>query len=130
MRSSLTATYASHSIRQPCAFLAADYVCLSRLALYLGQDVTKNCLVFPVTALVKFFVIMDVTTFLIQAAGGGITASTQNNPSLGSSGQIVSTIGLSLQLASFLAYTIVLILFGIKVWVSDSTDRYSFWRQC
>lgn len=99
----------------PCAFLAADYVCLSRLALYLGQDVTKNCLVFPVTALVKFFVIMDVTTFLIQAAGGGITASTQNNPSLGSSGQIVSTIGLSLQLASFLAYTIVLILFGIKV---------------
>jgi hypothetical protein len=28
---------------------------------------------FPVTALVKFFVIMDVTTFLVQAAGGGIT---------------------------------------------------------
>ena len=100
----------------PVAFLAADYVCLSRIAIYLGRDdVCKNCLILPVTAFVKILVISDVSTFLIQAAGGGITASTRQNPQLGNSGQIVSTIGLVLQLATFVTYTVTLLLFGYRV---------------
>jgi hypothetical protein len=96
--------------------LAADYMALSRISLYLGRhDVTKNCLVFPVTALVKFFVIADITTFTIQAAGGAMTASGQTNPKMGEIGEKVSMAGLSLQGASFLGFTLILMLFGYKV---------------
>ena len=103
-------------LSQPCAFLAADYVALSRIANYLGpNDVSKHCLIFPASAIVKFFVISDITTFLIQAAGGAMTASGQNNPSMGRIGEKVSMAGLSLQGASFATYTIILLVFGYKV---------------
>lgn len=47
---------------------------LSRMAVYLGRnDVTKNCLIVPATLIVKFFVISDITTFLIQ--GRGVTGA-------------------------------------------------------
>ena len=44
-----------------------------------------------------------------------LIASTQNNPQLGDSGRIVSTIGLVLQLVSFVSYTGILLLFGYRV---------------
>ncbi|KAK9899194.1 hypothetical protein P389DRAFT_194198 [Cystobasidium minutum MCA 4210] len=99
----------------PCAFLAANYVCLSHIARYLGNDVTTDCLILPATIIVKFFVISDITTFLIQAAGGAMTASGQENPSMGEVGRKVSMAGLSLQLASFATYTVILLYFGYRV---------------
>lgn len=69
----------------------------------------------PATVIVKFFVVSDVTTFLIQAAGGALTASGQQNPSMGEIGRKVSMAGLSLQGASFAAYTIILLYFGYRV---------------
>lgn len=100
----------------PCAFLAHDYMCLSRISLYLGrEDVTKNCLIFPVNKLVTFYVISDISTFLIQAAGGAMTASGQTNPKMGEIGEKVSMAGLSLQGASFISYTFILLYFGWRV---------------
>lgn len=100
---------------QPCAFLAANYVCLSHIARYLGEDVTTDCLIVPATVIVKFFVVSDVTTFLIQAAGGAMTASGQKDPKMGDIGRKVSMAGLSLQGASFASYTIILLYFGYRV---------------
>lgn len=54
-------------------------------------------------------------TFLIQAAGGAMTASGQNNPSMGEIGRKVSMAGLSLQGASFASYTVILLYFGFRV---------------
>jgi hypothetical protein len=84
----------------------------------LGEDVTKNCLIVPATVIVKFFVVSDITTFLIQAAGGAMTASGQKNPKMGDIGRKVSMAGLSLQGASFASYTVILLYFGFRVCVS------------
>ncbi|KAF8261380.1 RTA1 like protein-domain-containing protein, partial [Lactarius quietus] len=51
-------------ILSPCAFIAADYVLLGRLARYLGSG--KHLLV-PANRITITFVISDITTFLIQA---------------------------------------------------------------
>lgn len=60
--------------RQPCLFLAADYVILHELALSLGDGVSSTCLFLPARRVVRLFIWSDVTTFLIQAAGGGMSA--------------------------------------------------------
>ena len=44
-----------------------------------------------------------------------MTASGQKNPSMGELGRKVSMAGLSLQLASFASYTIILLCFGYQV---------------
>jgi hypothetical protein len=48
---------------QPCAFIAADYVLLSRLSRYI--DCTEYLLVRP-SRITRIFISSDVTTFLIQ----------------------------------------------------------------
>lgn len=49
---------------------------LGRLANHLGPDtVAKRCLPIRTNWIAKFFVTMDVVTFCIQGAGGGIQAS-------------------------------------------------------
>ena len=89
---------------------------LSRISNYLGRnDVSKQCLILPASLIVKCFVIADISTFLIQAAGGALTASGQNNPATGRIGEKVSMAGLSLQGASFATYTVILLLFGYRV---------------
>ncbi|KAH0840126.1 RTA1-domain-containing protein [Lanmaoa asiatica] len=59
-------------VLSPCAFIAAIYVLLGRLARHLSC--TTHVLL-PVRKLTLVFVSSDVTTFLIQASGGGISTS-------------------------------------------------------
>ncbi len=54
---------------QPCAFIAADYVLLGRLARYLGSG--KHLLISP-SRITITFVISDITTFLIQVSASGV----------------------------------------------------------
>jgi hypothetical protein len=55
----------------PCAFLAADYIVLGRLA----DAIAPNHLLIRRSRLVKLFVGSDITTFLLQGAGGLFTKS-------------------------------------------------------
>ena len=55
----------------PCAFLAQDYMLLPRLANWLAAP---ELLLLKPSIIVRVFVISDVSTFLIQAAGGGMSA--------------------------------------------------------
>jgi hypothetical protein len=59
-------------VLSPCAFIAADYVLLGRLAAYLESG--HHLLIRP-RRIVLFFVMSDVTTFLIQAGGGSVLIS-------------------------------------------------------
>ncbi|KAE9395557.1 RTA1-domain-containing protein [Gymnopus androsaceus JB14] len=97
----------------PCAFLATDYILLSRLANSLGRTVADNCLLLPSTRITKIFVWSDVITFLIQAVGGAL--STSGKSSSVKVGEKVALVGLSLQLVSFVGFTLILIVFGLKV---------------
>ena len=61
---------------QPCAFIAANYVLLGRLARYLGSG--KHLLVSP-NRITITFVISDITTFLIQVGESGRFPVHKNN---------------------------------------------------
>lgn len=57
---------------------------LGRLAVAMGDE-AANCLVLPAARIAKFFVWSDVVTFLVQAAGGGLSsAGSESMSKLGS----------------------------------------------
>ncbi|KAJ7450701.1 RTA1 like protein-domain-containing protein [Mycena galericulata] len=96
----------------PCLFLATDYVLLARLTTTFDEEV-RSCLLIRPSRIVRFFVWSDVTTFLLQSSGGGLT--TQNNPSTVNIGNKIVLIGLGLQAASFSLFTLLLLVFGWRV---------------
>jgi hypothetical protein len=59
-------------VLSPCAFIAGDYILLAHLAPYVR---TPEYLLITPRRITLFFVLSDVTTFLIQATGGAISIS-------------------------------------------------------
>ncbi|KIK71528.1 hypothetical protein GYMLUDRAFT_150151 [Collybiopsis luxurians FD-317 M1] len=95
----------------PCAFLATDYMLLSRLANSLGRDIADDCLFIPSRRITKMFVWSDVITFWIQATGGGLSIQ-QKVAKLGTD---IAMAGLILQLVSFGLFSLLLVMFGFSV---------------
>ncbi|KAG9036409.1 hypothetical protein FRB95_008950 [Tulasnella sp. JGI-2019a] len=98
------------TILSPCAFIAAVYMLLGRLARELGMG--KYLLVKP-NKLTKYFVISDCTTFFIQASGGGLLSS--HTTSMQNLGRHLFLIGLILQLVSFALFTLLCLVWMYKV---------------
>ncbi|GAA5836179.1 hypothetical protein JCM9279_002218 [Rhodotorula babjevae] len=96
----------------PCAFLAHNYLMLSRLSRAMGPDAT-SCLFLPAHHVGTIFIWSDVVTFLMQAGGGGLTAS--GNASSATTGKYIALAGLSIQLASYLLFTSLLVVFYLNV---------------
>lgn len=112
---------------QPCAFIAAEYVLLGRLARYTQTD--KYLLVTPRRITITF-ISSDITTFLIQvsqkvvkycqrltlsqACGGALSISANNQP-LAKAGSRVFLTGLALQLLSFFIFTCIFLVFLYRV---------------
>ncbi|KAF8529137.1 RTA1-like protein [Hysterangium stoloniferum] len=101
-------------VLSPCAFIAADYVLLGRLSHTLGMG--EHLLISP-RRITRVFVASDITTFLIQAAGGSISISggTSGDPSKSKTGSNIFLTGLALQLASFACFTAIFLLFLYRV---------------
>ncbi|KAJ7044062.1 RTA1 like protein-domain-containing protein [Mycena alexandri] len=97
----------------PCFFLATDYMLLSHLAASFDEGLHKRCLLIRHSLIVKIFVWSDVSTFLLQSSGGGLTST--NETSLVNLGNNLTMIGLILQAVSFLLFTVVLLIFGLRV---------------
>ncbi|KAJ7099056.1 RTA1 like protein-domain-containing protein [Mycena crocata] len=106
----------------PCLFLATDYMLLARLAAMFDEQVAQRCLLIRSSRIVRLFVWSDVTTFLLQMAGGGLTAS--QNASSAKLGTDIELVGLVVQAVSFLLFTTVLIVFGWRV----RTEFPALWR--
>ncbi|KAJ7505671.1 RTA1 like protein-domain-containing protein [Mycena galericulata] len=97
----------------PCLFLALDYVVLGRLAGLFGPEVSKGSMLIAPTRVAIIFVSSDVCTFLVQAIGGSMTTS--NKISTINLGNTIVIVGLGIQLASFGLFTILMIVFGLRV---------------
>jgi len=95
----------------PCAFLATDYVILHHMSLALEPEAAKYALLIAPKKIVKIFIFSDVATFLLQAAGGGISVQ----KSAATIGKDIALIGLILQLVSFALFTCLLLIFGWRV---------------
>ncbi|KAL0953646.1 hypothetical protein HGRIS_004850 [Hohenbuehelia grisea] len=109
----------------PCAFIASAYVLLGRIAIYLDCD---EQLVISPRILTRVFLISDISTFLIQAAGGGLSASSSKSGGSVDLGSKVSLVGVILQLVSFGIFTGIYIVFLYRVYTRRRTiwtiDRY------
>ncbi|TFK55933.1 RTA1-like protein [Heliocybe sulcata] len=118
-------------VLSPCAFIAADYVLLGRLARYLKCE---QHLLVPPSRITIFFVCSDVVTFLIQAAGGSISIS--NDPQTALTGSHIFLAGLAAQFVSFLFFSVVYIVFLIRAWrnsrevfsIDQGKKWYNDWR--
>ncbi|KAH7917425.1 RTA1-domain-containing protein [Leucogyrophana mollusca] len=118
-------------VLSPCAFIAADYILLGRLSRHIRC--TQHVLV-PAHRLTVIFVSSDVTTFLIQAAGGVLNISQNVNTAL--MGSRIFFAGLILQLVSFLSFSCITAWFVYKVhreepavWTQDAHRAwYRDWR--
>ncbi|KAJ7254408.1 RTA1 like protein-domain-containing protein [Mycena haematopus] len=97
----------------PCLFLATDYTILSHLAATFDKKVTQSCFLIRHSLIVRIFVWSDVTTFILQGTGGSLT--TTNDSHLVNLGSTLTMIGLILQAISFLIFTIILLVFGLRV---------------
>ncbi|KAJ7775943.1 hypothetical protein DFH07DRAFT_731967 [Mycena maculata] len=97
---------------QPCAFLATDYILLVRLAYTLNEKVRRRCLPIRPRYIVRLFVGSDISTFLLQRWGGGLTAI---GGSVGNIGDKISMFGLCLQFVSFAIFTVLLLHFGWRL---------------
>lgn len=97
----------------PCGFIAAEYVLLGRMAKWLGGD--RHLLIRP-QRITLAFVLSDVTTFLIQAAGGSVSASAHKDPQMARTGSRIFLVGLILQLISFACFMAVYFRFTWRMW--------------
>ncbi|KAH9482709.1 Protein RTA1 [Psilocybe cubensis] len=119
-------------VLSPCAFIAADYVLLGRLAKHLNAD--KHLLV-PSRRITIAYVGSDITTFLIQAIGGAMSASA-NDPDRALAGSRVFLAGLAAQLLSFLSFSGIYLIFLWRVhkydpdiWSMDTSKKwYNSWN--
>ncbi|WWC86354.1 uncharacterized protein L201_001227 [Kwoniella dendrophila CBS 6074] len=102
-------------VLSPCAFLAGDYILLGRLVTYLD----KNEHLKPLRGswVSWTFIVSDIATFLIQAAGGGLSIS--KVPKTAEAGGHIFLAGIAAQLASFVLFSFMWILFGYRAWKND-----------
>ncbi|KAJ4478175.1 RTA1-like protein [Lentinula aciculospora] len=98
-------------VLSPCAFIAAEYVLLGRLARHLRCD---KYLLVTSRRITITFISSDITTFLIQAIGGAMSISANDEP-LALAGSRVFLTGLALQLLSFLIFTCIFLIFLYRV---------------
>ncbi|ORY91715.1 hypothetical protein BCR35DRAFT_311995 [Leucosporidium creatinivorum] len=92
----------------PVAFLAQNYVLLSRLSFALTPAITDPCLLLPRRGLTWTFLMSDVVTFCCQTAG---TVFVIIGGDFGRLGQILSVAGVALALLSYAAFTVILVVF-------------------
>ncbi|KIJ56800.1 hypothetical protein M422DRAFT_197995 [Sphaerobolus stellatus SS14] len=102
-------------VLSPCAFIAAVYILLGHLAVHLNSS--QHLLIAP-RYITRVFIASDVTTFLIQATGGGVSVAGSNSGHLQTAavGSNIFVAGLAIQWASFGFFTIVYFLFIYRVW--------------
>jgi hypothetical protein len=116
----------------PCAFIAADYVLLGRLARHLGAN---QYLLVPSRKITQLFVTSDVITFLIQAIGGSVSAGAVD-VQRGLLGSRIFLAGLVAQLLSFLLFWFIYLIFLYRIykyspdiWTMDKDKPwYNSWR--
>ncbi|KZS97965.1 RTA1-like protein [Sistotremastrum niveocremeum HHB9708] len=119
-------------VLSPCAFIAADYVLLGRLSRYLK---TGQYLLVRPERITKYFIASDVTTFLIQAAGGSLSISS-NDAKGALTGSRIFLAGLCIQAASFFTFTCIFLRWARLVrknepaiWTRDAhLPWYRDWR--
>ncbi|OXG79187.1 integral membrane protein [Cryptococcus neoformans A2-102-5] len=102
-------------VLSPCAFIAGDYILFGRLVQFL--EAHHYIRPFKARHISWIFIASDIITFLIQGAGGGLSASGSNDSA--ELGANLFLAGITIQMVSFIFFSCVWILFGIRVFTGD-----------
>ncbi|KAL7419399.1 hypothetical protein Q5752_006237 [Cryptotrichosporon argae] len=105
-------------VLSPCAFLAGDYILLGRIVDHL--DAARYLFIKP-SKVSWTFVISDIITFLIQAAGGGLSTSDDTTQAL--TGSRIFLAGIAAQMASFILFSTLWAVFIYRVYRHDTALR-------
>ncbi|KAF7327992.1 hypothetical protein MKEN_00379800 [Mycena kentingensis (nom. inval.)] len=118
------------TLLSPCLFLATDYILLSQLVLTFPREIAERCLLIRQSFIVKIFVWSDVTTFILQSAGGSMAAS--DNITTVKVGDKIALVGVVAQAVSFLLFTVVFIVFGWRLFSTEPIQNWPilFWVVC
>lgn len=107
----------------PAFLSAAIYLCLSRVIVAYGEGISR---IRPQTY-TYIFVSCDFLSLVLQAAGGGITATADDDqPDLAQTGINIMIAGLASQVASLAVFMALCIEFGIRVRRNRSLLNDSF----
>jgi hypothetical protein len=100
----------------PAFLSAAIYLCLSRIVVVYGTHLSY----FKPRTYTIIFCSFDFISLLLQAAGGGIAASTKK-PDLLNTGKNVMLAGLGFQVASLVIFAIAAGYFAFRVWSNQDS---------
>lgn len=101
-----------------------NYEGLTKIANYVGpNDIAATCL--PVHADVQsaMFFAVDLFALILEVAGGVMIAKADRDPQKYKYGQRVSFAGMVIQAGAIIAFSIILILFGVRV-AGQYPDRW------
>jgi hypothetical protein len=90
------------------------YMVVARLIYFLLPSNSQKILGLPPRWLAKAFVAVDVLSFLIQAAGGGMLAGQDGGETI-QTGQRIYMAGIGVQLAFVVMFAIVTVLFTMRL---------------
>ncbi|PWN31552.1 uncharacterized protein FA14DRAFT_89200 [Meira miltonrushii] len=112
-------------VLSPACYFAFNYIWFGRLVQRIEEHMNfnlnrKHITFLPPKKFGKIFIISDVTTFFIQAAGGGLQAS----PSSKSLGSVIFLIGIIAQFASYIFFLILSLPF-VRSLRGNSFDNYA-----
>lgn len=95
----------------PAFMCAGIYVCLGRIVVVYGTELSR----LRPSTYTFIFVSSDVLSLVLQAAGGGVTSiAPDDNPALRQAGINIMLAGLSLQVASLVAFLVLCTEFAIR----------------
>lgn len=106
----------------PAAFLAFNYILYGRL---LADRVRPEYSIMRPAIVSKVFIISDVTTFLFQASGGGLTAM----ESMASAGKTMMVVGLCAQLASYIIFWVIFTILHIRAYRAGDLRNKQPWHK-
>lgn len=106
----------------PAFLSAAIYLCLSRIVIVYGTHLSW----FKPRTYTIIFCSCDFVSLLLQAAGGGIAASTKK-PALLNTGRNIMLAGLAFQVVSLVLFSIAAGHFAFRVWSNKNSwnQRYA-----
>lgn len=102
-------------ILSPCAFIAAEYLVLGKLALHLNR---ADYLWTTPQKATKLFIISEMVVFLVLAVGGAVTAATRNE-STQKIGNKITLVGFIMELLSLSIFTVMSLHFLQKILSRD-----------
>ncbi|KAJ5927976.1 RTA1 domain protein [Penicillium verhagenii] len=107
----------------PAFFSASIYVCLGKIIRIYGEDIAR----FRPRTYTTFFVSCDITSLILQSAGGALAAiATETENSLRQTGINLMIAGLAFQVVSLFLFIILASEFAIRVRKSPKPEENEF----